>query len=87
MPGISSSGVGKPAGARLTKDSIYKGCKTKTLITFELERGSLLRCVKISARGALSREQAGPGARPPCAPRRPQIFLGEADGPPGRLLG
>lgn len=28
------------------KDSIYKACKTKTLITFELECGSLLRGTK-----------------------------------------
>lgn len=41
------------------KDSIYKGCKTKTLITFELECGSLLRGYKIPARSA--KERAGPG--------------------------
>lgn len=32
------------------KDSIYKGCKNKTVITYELERGSLLRCMKYQPR-------------------------------------
>lgn len=45
------------------KDSIYKGCKTKTLITFELECGSLLRCVKYQPRerSIASRLGWGPG--------------------------